>query len=120
VAQPVAGTETTRLLAVTVAPDGTVWAGGDQGGRLFQVPPGATAAQLVGRLLADPTGRVEDLTLDVLGRLQAVVFAPQSSGVIIQTPAGFCQTVNVFAPAYPLRTASGQPSPSTRAVAAGA
>ena len=80
VVQPVTGTATTRVLAVAVAPDGTVWAGGDQGGRLFQVAPGATAAQLVGQLLADPTGRVEDLTLDGLARLQAVVVAPQSAG----------------------------------------
>jgi hypothetical protein len=120
VVQPVAGTTTTRLLAVAVAPDGTVWAGGDQGGRLFQVVPGATEAKLVGQLLADPEGRVEDLMLDGLRRLQAVVFAPQSSGVIVRDHAVFCQTVNVFAPAYPLRTASGLPSPSTRAVAVGA
>ena len=119
VVQPVAGTTTTRLLAVAVAPDGTVWAGGDQGGRLFQVAPGASAAQLVGRLPADATGRIEDLTLDGLGRLQAVVFSPHQSGVLVRTPAGFCQTVNAFDPAYPLRTPSGQPSPGTRAVAAG-
>ena len=57
---------------VAVSPDGTVWAGGDQGGRLFQVPPGAPAAQLVGQLLADPSGRVEDLTLisDAMARLR--------------------------------------------------
>ena len=57
--------------------------------------------------------------MDGLGRLQAVVFAPQTSGVIVQDGAVFCQTVNVVDPAYPLRTASGQPSSSTRAVAAG-
>ena len=45
---------------------------------------------------------------------------PHTSGVLVRTPAGFCQTVNVFDPAYPLRTPSGQPSPGTRAVAAGA
>ena len=45
IAQRVTGTGTTRLLAVTVAPDGTVWAGGDGGGRLYQVAPGSTAAQ---------------------------------------------------------------------------
>ena len=39
VVQPVAGTETARILAVAVAPDATVWAGGAQGGQLFQVPP---------------------------------------------------------------------------------
>ena len=32
IAQRLAGTGTTRFLAVTVAPDGTVWAGGDAGG----------------------------------------------------------------------------------------
>ncbi|HEY5864176.1 MAG TPA: hypothetical protein VI542_01275 [Candidatus Tectomicrobia bacterium] len=71
-------------------------------------------------MLTDATGRIEDLTLDGLGRLHAVVFAPHQSGVLVRTPAGFCQTVNAFDPAYPLRTPSGQPSPGTRAVAAGA
>jgi len=32
-----AGTDQTRLFAVTVAPDGTVWAGGDAGAALYQV-----------------------------------------------------------------------------------
>ena len=58
IAQRVVGTGTTRFLAVTVAPDGTVWAGGDSGGRLYQVAPGSATAQFVGPLLADPTGRV--------------------------------------------------------------
>jgi hypothetical protein len=84
------------------------------------VAPGATEAELVGQLLTDPTGQIEDLTVDGLGRLRAVVFAPQSSGIIVRDGAVFCQTVNVVDPAYPLHTASGQPSPSTRAVAAGA
>ena len=77
IAQRVVGTGTTRLLAVTVAPNGTVWAGGDGGGRLFQVAPGSSAAQFRGPLLADPTGRVEDSVVDQRGRLHAVVFAPQ-------------------------------------------
>jgi streptogramin lyase len=117
-AQRVVGTGTTRFLAVTVAPDGTVWAGGDGGGRLFQVAPGSTTAQFVGPLLADPTGRVEDLGVDERGRLHAVVFAPQSSGAIVLEQGVACQTVNVLDPAYPLRDPQGRPSPSTRVVPA--
>jgi parallel beta-helix repeat protein len=118
IAQRVTGTGTTRFLAVTVAPDGTVWAGGDGGGRLFQVPPGTTTAQAVGSLLADPTGRVEDLVVDQRGRLHAVVFAPQTSGDIVLDHGVSCQTVNVVDPTYPLRDSQGRPSPSTRVVAA--
>ena len=117
-AQRVVGTGTTRFLAVTVAPDGTVWAGGDGGGRLFQVAPGNATAQFVGPLLADPTGRVEDLGVDERGRLHAVVFAPQSSGAIVLEQGVACQTVNVLDPAYPLRDPQGRPSPSTRVVPA--
>jgi hypothetical protein len=118
IAQRITGTGTTRFFAVTVAPDGTVWAGGDSGGRLFQVAPGTSVAQFVGPLLADPTGRVEDLVIDQRGRLHAVVFAPQSSGDIVLERGVSCQTVNVVAPAYPLRDLQGHPSPSTRVVAA--
>jgi nitrous oxidase accessory protein NosD/streptogramin lyase len=116
-AHRVVGTGTTRFLAVTVAPDGTVWAGGDSGGRLYQVAPGSPTAQFVGPLLADPTGRVEDLVVDQRGRLHAVVFAPQRSGVIVLEGGVACQTVNVLDPAYPLRNPQGRPSPSTRVVA---
>ena len=119
IAQRVTGTGTTRFLAVTVAPDGTVWAGGDGGGRLYQVAPGSATAQFVGPLLADPTGRVEDLVVDQRGRLHAVVFAPQTSGAIVLDQGVACQTVNVLDPAYPLRDIQGRPSPSTRVVAAG-
>ena len=87
---------------MTVAPDGTVWAGGDSGGRLYQVAPGSATAQFVGPLLADPTGRVEDLVVDQRGRLHAVVFAPQTSGAIVLDQGVACQTVNVLDPAYPL------------------
>ena len=118
IAQRVVGTGTTRFLAVTVASDGTVWAGGDGGGRLFQVAPGNATAQFVGPLLADPTGRVEDLGVDERGRLHAVVFAPQSSGAIVLEQGVACQTVNVLEPAYPLRDPQGRPSPSTRVVPA--
>ena len=111
IAQRVVGTGTTRFLAVTVAPDGTVWAGGDSGGRLFQVAPGSTTAQFVGPLLADPTGRVEDLVVDQRGRLHAVVFAPQSSGDIVLERGVACQTVNVLDPAYPLRDPQGASEP---------
>jgi streptogramin lyase len=118
IAQRVVGTGTTRFLAVTVAPDGTVWAGGDGGGRLYQVPPGSPTAQAIGPLLADPTGRVEDLAVDARGRLQAVVFAPQTSGDLVLEGGVVCQTVNVLDPAYPLRDPQGFPSPSTRVVPA--
>jgi hypothetical protein len=118
VAQRVAGTGTTRIFVVTVAPDGTVWAGGDSGGRLYQVAPGSSAAQFIGPLLADPMGRVEDLEIDARGRVQAVVFAPQTSGVIAVEQGVFCQTVNVFDAAYPLRDGQEQPSSSTRVVPA--
>jgi hypothetical protein len=117
-AQRVTGTGTTRFLAVTVAPDGTVWAGGDGGGRLYQVAPGSATAQFRGPLLADPAGRVEDLVVDTRGRLHAVVFAPQTSGVIVLDQGAACQTVNILDPAYPLRAVQGRPSPSTRVVAA--
>ena len=73
IAQRVVGTGTTRFLAVTVAPDGTVWAGGDGGGRLYQVAPGSATAQFRGPLLADATGRVEDLVVDARGALLATV-----------------------------------------------
>ena len=118
IAQRVVGTGTTRFLAVTVAPDGTVWAGGDGGGRLYQVAPGSATAQFRGPLLADATGRVEDLVVDTRGRLHAVVFAPQTSGDIVLEQGVACQTVNILDPAYPLRDTQGRPSPSTRVVAA--
>ena len=51
--QPVAGTEDTPVRAVVVASDGSVWVGGDEGGRLFRVAPGASEAELVGQLLTD-------------------------------------------------------------------
>jgi Carboxypeptidase regulatory-like domain len=119
VVQPIGETEATRLRAVTVAPDGTVWAGGDNGASLYRVPPGATTAQFINQLLPkDPTGRVEDLVLDDLRRLHAVVFAPRASGVIVMDQGVFCQTVNVVDKAYPFRDAAGDTSLSTRAVAA--
>ena len=37
VVEKVPGTGATRLFAVTVASDGTVWAGGDKGGSLYRV-----------------------------------------------------------------------------------
>jgi parallel beta-helix repeat protein len=124
VVQHIGGTDATRFLAVTVTPDGTAWAGDDAGARLYQVASEATTAQFVGQLLEDPDGRVEDLVPDALGRLHAVVFSPQASGVIVMEQGASCQTVNVFDPAYPfqvsdLQTGVVHPSPSTRAVAAG-
>jgi hypothetical protein len=114
IAQRLAGTGTTRLLAVTVAADGTVWAGGDSGGRLYRVVPDSLAAVFVGALLDDPAGRAEDVLVDAQGRVQVV--SPVRAGVIVHEAAGFCQTVNVLDPAYPLHDGGGRPSPSTRAV----
>jgi len=114
----VPGTDGTRLQAIAIGPDGTVWTGGDRGANLYRVTPGATQAELVRPLLSDPSGRIEDLVVDALGRLHAVVFSPQRSGVIVRDQDTFCQTVNVLDASYPLRDAAGQPSVSTRAVAA--
>jgi sugar lactone lactonase YvrE len=117
------GTEATRLFAVTVAPNGAVWTGGDAGGSLYQVAPGTSTVTPVGQLLTDPIGRVEDLVVDQLGRLHAVVVAPQASGVIVLDQGRLCQTVNVVDPRYPFlvrdaQTGALQPSPSARALAA--
>ena len=112
-------TGTTRFFAVTVADDGTVWAGGDTGARLYRVTAGDSTVTLHGQLLAAPEGRIEDLTVDELGRLHAVVFSPQASGVVVLDQGAGCQTVNVLDAAYPLRTPAGHPSASTRAIAAG-
>ncbi len=117
VVQRINGTGATRFFALAVAADGTVWAGGDRGGRLYQVPLGSTTAQFVGNALSDQAGRIESLVFDTpqdrSARLHAVVFAPLQSGVIVvePTPEGtvFCQTVNVFDPqrapdpTYPFR-----------------
>jgi hypothetical protein len=123
----VAGTETTRVFAVTVAPDGTVWAGGDAGATLYQVPPGMPSATQVGRLLAHPAGRVEAVVVDQLRRLHVLVLNLADNevvghGDIVYDPAYpdlFCQTVNIFDTAYPLLDPQGQPSASTRVLAAG-
>jgi hypothetical protein len=66
-----------------------------------------------GQLLVEPAGRVEDLVVDQLGRLHAIVFASQTSGDIVVDQGRFCQTVNVLNPAYPFhaRPADGLVSP---------
>ena len=123
----VVGTGTTRVFAVTVAPDGTVWAGGDGGAILYKVPPGATRATQVGYLLVPPDGRVEAVAVDQLGRLHALVLDLAQNevvghGDIVFDPAFpdvFCRTVNIFDTAYPFREPHGQPSASTRVLAAG-
>lgn len=118
--QPIAGTSGSRLQAVTVAGDGTVWAGGRNSAALYRVAAGSTDAELVGQLVADPTGRIEDLLEDDQGRLQAVIFGQQTSGVVVHDQGVFCQTVNGIDPSYPFRTPNGQPGVSTRATGAGA
>jgi hypothetical protein len=82
VAQRLAGTGMTRFLAVTVAPDGTVWAGGDAGGRLYRVASDSLHAEFVGTLLDDPAGRVEGVLIDAQGRLQVVVVGPQEAALL--------------------------------------
>ncbi len=119
IAQRVSGTGTTRFFAVTVTANGTVWAGGDGGATLYQVAPGSSSAQQVGSLLEDPTGRVQDLGIDSLGRLHAVVFSSQNSGSVVFDQGVFCQTVNASDPTYPfevlnLSDHTLRPSPSTR------
>ena len=98
-----------------MGPDGTVWGGGLEssrgGGTLYQVPAGATTAHLVGDLLEDPKGRVEDLAFDHLGRLHTVVFAkgseafPADSRDVVLDRGTSCSTANVFDPNqhYPLQ-----------------
>ena len=117
------GSVPTRLFAVAVAPDGTVWSGGDRQASLFSVAPGATRATLNHRLLTALAGRVEDLAIDDRGRVQAVVFPPAVDGhsVMVVDQGMVCPLVNVLSPAYPLqiRSQAGvlQPSPSTRMLA---
>jgi hypothetical protein len=103
---------------MTVAADGTVWAGGDAGARLYRVTAGESSATLHGHLLAAPEGRITDLTLDEGGRLHAVVFSPQASGVVVLDQGVGCQTVNVLDTTYPLRLSDGCPSASTRTAGA--
>ena len=136
VVQRLAETGNASFFAVAVAPDNTVWAGGLEpprgGGTLYQVPPGATTARLVGDLLEDPAGRVEDVIFDHLGRLHIIVRAtgsaafPAENRDVVLDQGTFCSTINVFDPnqAYPLqvpdvRTGHPLPSPSTRVTAAG-
>jgi sugar lactone lactonase YvrE len=135
VVQRLEGTGTAFFSAVTIAPDGTVWAGGTEpsllGGVLYRVSPDASVASRVASLIADPDGRVEDLVFDHLERLHIVVFArgsdifPPLSGVVVRDHDILCGTVNAFDPGqhYPFQvrrpdTGEVVPSPSTRAVAA--
>ena len=92
------------------------------GGTLVRVTPGATEVALVGQLLVEPDGRVEDLVVDALGRLHALVFAPHESRDIVFDPGiehDPCPTVDVSHPAYPLLDGALRPSASVRTVAAG-
>ena len=105
-AQRVVGTGTTRFLAVTVAPDGTVWAGGDGGGRLYQVRPGDAPRRSSG-------GRAPGRPRGAGGRPGRGPARPparrwslrrrRSGGDRRWRTACSCQTVNVLDPTYPLR-----------------
>lgn len=123
VVERIPGTESTRLSAVAIdADNGAVWIGGDEQGRLYRVEPGSTTATF-DRQLLNRSGRVEDLTIDSGGRLDAVVFPPQRKGqnMIIVDQETVCPKVNALSPEYPLqiqdRAEETRPSPSTRALA---
>lgn len=129
VVQRIHGTANRRVRAVTLAADGTVWAAGDLD--LYRIAPGETSVASEDRLpLEDPRSRVEDLALDRNDRLHMVMFVPLRSGVILRSQLTFCQTVNAFDrtghpdPVYPFlvwdpESEVMEPSPSTRAIAAG-
>src|SRR5262249_38433298 len=132
VVQRISGTGSRRFFALAIAPDGTVWAGGDAGATIVRVPPGATTASNVGQLAPDPGGRVEASVVDQLGRLHFVVFAagsaafPPDNQDVVLDRGTFCATVNAFDPhqGYPFRVREAQTntlqlSASTRATAAG-
>ena len=77
-----------------------------------------------GRTLEASAGRVEDLVVDALGRLHALVRPNQERRRLIVVDQGiFCQTVNVFDTAYPFQSPNPEtgiplPSASTRGLAA--
>jgi len=121
VVQPVAGTKDTRFFAVAVAPDGTVWAGGEAQtprtiGTLIQVAGDGhtllrTEQPILEALPPEARGRIEALTIDQFGRVHALFIAgigdPETmtatgvvgSGDVVLEPTHpdlFCQTVNVF------------------------
>jgi streptogramin lyase len=138
----VAGTEMTPLFAVAVAPDGTAWVGGEARasgavGTIFRVAAdGQTILRheqpILERLPEESVSRIEDLVIDRLGRVHLLFIARirgeggASGGVIRNAdivfdprfPDLFCQTVDVRSANYPFR-GQGQPSPSTRMLAAG-
>jgi hypothetical protein len=126
VVQPVAGTQDTRWFAVAVAPDGTVWAGGETQtpgaiGTLIQVAGDGhallrTVQPVLEALPPEASGRIEALTLDDLGRVHALFLASMRDRETVATtgvvgngdvvldpmhPDLFCQTVNIFDAAYP-------------------
>jgi len=118
----VAGTGVTRFFAVTVGPDGTVWAGGEgsHAGTLVQLAgDGQILRQLEPALTSLPAGaqgRIEDLAVDAYGRLHGLFLARINEDVVgggdvvldPQHPTSACQTVNVFAAPYPLVTRPGR------------
>ncbi len=126
VVERIAETGFAEFFAVAVAPDETIWAGGRitnfLGGTVFQVRPGDAMATFTGAFFNDPNGLLTDLAFDSLERLHFVLLTPppQPSGTVVLDPgqSTFCQTINVFDPAYPFLAPSGNPSPSTRALAA--
>jgi hypothetical protein len=82
------------FFAVAVAPDGTMWGGTNGGnvarpgcapddgavggGKIYQIPPGASRAQFEGAFTQEPAGQVDDITVDMLGRVHFLVRASGS------------------------------------------
>jgi hypothetical protein len=147
VVEKLAGAGSHPFFAVALAPDGTVWFGGKAEspgavGTIVQVAAdGQTilrAVQPANALLPiEAMARIEDIVLDHSGRLHFLFIAQREnatmedggvvgSGVVVldpRFPGLFCQTVNAFAPSYPLRVQDRRsgallPSPSTRIAAA--
>lgn len=117
-----------RFFAVTAAPDGTVWAGGntvdgiENATVLYQVPPGSITAALVDFPFEERGDvLVEDLIIDHLGRLHAVVGSPSDAyvSVLVHDRGHFCETVNLLDPDYPFLNPRGERSASARILAAG-
>lgn len=125
VLQRLEGTGATPLTSVVVASDGTVWAGGEDGATLYVVPPGSDTVAIKRVFLLHPRARVEDVSMDALGRLHVLVLDSDGERVMgqrvqVYDPGHdrFCSTVDVFSPAYPFRNLQGQRSASTRLRAA--
>ncbi len=72
----------TLLTSVAVASDGTVWAGGNDAGggaTLYVVPPGSDTASVQQSFFSKWETRVEDISVDALGRLHVLLLERDST-----------------------------------------